>query len=247
MEIKNEVQANVRTWSQNVAKRSTQMVEDLLAHQEKHLGVVGSVLDTSTKLLDAVITAARDNIAAQTRTFETAKQLASSAADAEISRLRAQNDLLTRLLNEEQAKSAALRTDLIANISSMIVGFTEAQDASLRTAVNQVKAANETGITQMQGFTSQHTGAMDACATAAREFSRDLETRSAAVEGQRGEGQKVCLLTCGHVLTAGTRQRHDSHAPAARRVREAHGVGGRGACDQRGPVLHTSRQRVFKT
>lgn len=43
----------------------------------------------------------------------------------------------------------------------------------------------------MEGFASQHSDAMDAGARAAETFRRDLETRSAGVEAQRGEGQKV--------------------------------------------------------
>jgi kinesin family protein 11 len=69
-----------------------------------------------------------------------------------ISRLQAQNTLLAQLLKSEKSKTARLRTDLLHNLTTMIVDFTDAQDVSLTTAVQGVQAANEVGVSEMGGF-----------------------------------------------------------------------------------------------
>lgn len=191
MAIKNEVQASVRSWSQEVSERSTQMVGDLLQHQGQHLSVVGGVLESTAELLDAVISAARDNIQSQAEAFAQAKQKATSAADAELGRLRTQNELLSRLLAEERARTSTLRTDLITGISDMIVGFTEKQDASLSAAVSKVQAGNERGLEEIGQFASEHAAVVDDAMQSASAFSHVLEARSADVEKQRGKGAEV--------------------------------------------------------
>jgi kinesin family protein 11 len=243
--IKDEVQASVRSWSQDISARSTQMTEYLLDHQEEHLNVVGKVLDSTTQLLDAVITAARENIASQAMTFATSQALVTKATDAEITRLRAQNDLLTRLLTEEQTKSATLRTDLINNITSMIVGFTDSQDASLRAAVGKVNAGNDSGIEKVGAFASQHAAVIEQGSRLAASFSTNLESWSADVEGHRGQGDEVSQSCRLPMLITGTRNGRYRHEHAAWHVRRANHCGRRKACRDCGCVLWASGRCGF--
>jgi hypothetical protein len=69
--------------------------------------------------------------------------------------LRAQNVLLAKLLGEEKAKAARLRTELIGNLTNLIVGFTDAQDALWSEVVDKVQVANEQGVGEMERWIGQ--------------------------------------------------------------------------------------------
>ncbi|WWD19337.1 hypothetical protein CI109_103796 [Kwoniella shandongensis] len=150
--VKEEVQSSVREWAKGVSERSQKMVEDLLEHQQEHLTMVGSVLGSTADLVDAVITTARDHLAAEAASSLASRDAALRASSSEISRLQSQNLLLARLLSQEKAKTAKLRSELIGNLTSMIENFTDAQDASWTEVVDQVKVENEKGVEEMQTF-----------------------------------------------------------------------------------------------
>jgi kinesin family protein 11 len=63
--------------------------------------------------------------------------------------------LLAKLLGEEKAKTARLRTELIGNLTNLIVGFTDAQDASWSEVVDKVQVANEQGVGEMERWIGQ--------------------------------------------------------------------------------------------
>ncbi|RSH85668.1 kinesin motor protein cin8 [Saitozyma podzolica] len=143
--VSDEVQASVRQWAATVGERSGKMVEDLLEHQQGHLSMV-SVLDDC---------ADGSHLDAETEAHARAQERSKQMADQEISRLRAQNVLLAKLLGEEKAKTARLRTELIGNLTNLIVGFTDAQDASWSEVVDKVQVANEQGVGEMERWIGQ--------------------------------------------------------------------------------------------
>jgi kinesin family protein 11 len=55
-------------------------------------------------------------------------------------------------LSEEKRKTATLRTELVSNLTNLIVGFTDAQEVSLDSALTSVTAANDAGMREMQAF-----------------------------------------------------------------------------------------------
>ena len=128
------------------------MVDDVLDHQQNHLAMVSTVLGSTADLVDNVINTSRQHLVAEAQAAERSKALAHQTAAAEIVRLRAQNDMLTRILSEEKTKTAKLRTELVQNLTNMIVGFTDAQDASWTQAVEGVQKANEEGMGEMEKY-----------------------------------------------------------------------------------------------
>lgn len=152
LEAKDSVQQSVREWAQGVSDKSTKMVDDVLEHQQNHLAMVSTVLGSTADLVDNVITTTQDHLASEAQAAEKSKTLAHQIAAAEIGRLRAQNDMLTRMLLEEKAKTAKLRTELVQNLTNMIVGFTDAQDASWTQAVEGVQKANQVGMGEMERY-----------------------------------------------------------------------------------------------
>ncbi|CAD6590162.1 MAG: kinesin motor protein cin8, partial [Tremellales sp. Tagirdzhanova-0007] len=189
--MKNEVQVSVREWASGVSEKSTRMVEDLLEHQQEHLSMVGSVLDSTADLVDAVISTARDHLAVEAQSSVRLNQLTSDTANAEIARLRHQNILLTKLLEDEKAKTSKLRTDLVTNLTSMIVSFTDAQDASWSEAVAQVQSANDAGTLEMERFADVSTELCTANSVRANACMGELDMGAQTSVMQRGAGHEA--------------------------------------------------------
>lgn len=188
---KNSVQQIVRDWSRNVSDRSTAMVDDVLEHQQSHLSVVSSVLGSTADMIDSVIRSTRQHMAAEAAASERSKQLAHQMAAAEIVRLRSQNEMLARMLGNEKAKSAKLRTELVSNLTSMIHGFTDAQDESWTTAVEGVKQANTAGMAQIERYGDQVEHEWDEHTQRAERVEQELRGVESSTKRQRTDGQHV--------------------------------------------------------
>lgn len=186
--VRDEVQGAVSGWARAMESRATRMANELVAHQRAHLSTVGSVLDTTAALVDAVIAVAQDHVAAQEAHAERAATLASQAAADEVSRLRAQNTALTQLLADEREQGARARTDLFSGIAGLVERFTDNQEERLGTALARVRSANDSGVGKMEAFAAAHGGAMGDMAEGARSFRADLNERGEEAEAQRGCG-----------------------------------------------------------
>jgi len=144
-----------------------------------------------------------------------------------VTRLRSQNVLLGRLLAEEKAKTAKLRSELVTNLTSMIESFTDAQDASWSDAVAQVQAANDVGMTEIERFAEVSAELHSESSKRAGEYSEELvmggETASAQRKAGRGALEDV---------TTGLRTRlevygRDTSAQAGQHVEVVDGFCGR--------------------
>ncbi|WVQ72707.1 hypothetical protein IAR50_002267 [Cryptococcus sp. DSM 104548] len=153
--VKDEVQNSVREWAQGVSERSKSMVDELLEHQQLHLTAVGSVLASTSDLVEAIITTSQQHLATEAAAALRARELAIQRSASEADRLRAQNNLLMTLLAEEKSKTAKLRTDLIGNLTSMIQDFTDAQDEGWSGVVDKAKRDNQAGIESLEEFGEQ--------------------------------------------------------------------------------------------
>jgi len=191
LEAKNSVQQSVRDWASGVSAKSTKMVDDVLEHQQNHLAMVSTVLGSTADLVDNVITTTRTHLASEAAAAERSKALAHQTAAAEIRRLRAQNDMLTRMLSEEKTKTSKLRTELVQNLTNMIVGFTDAQDASWTTAVEGVKMANEEGMGEMERYGDLVEEDWEEKVGRAEVVEKELQGAQGSSKRQRVDGQHV--------------------------------------------------------
>lgn len=85
LHIKDGLQESIRQWASNINQRNTSLVEDVLTHQQEHLDMVGSVLDSTVDLVDAVISTARDHVEQERRAAEASRAAALDIAHAEVS------------------------------------------------------------------------------------------------------------------------------------------------------------------
>lgn len=191
LEAKNSVQQSVQDWASGVSAKSTKMVDDVIEHQQNHLSMVSTVLGSTADLVDTVITTTRTHLASEAAAAERSKTLAHQTAAAEIRRLRSQNEMLTRMLSEEKAKTAKLRTELVQNLTNMIVGFTDAQDASWTAAVEGVKEANEEGMGEMERYGDLVEEDWEEKAGRASAIEKELANAQGTSQRQRVEGEHV--------------------------------------------------------
>lgn len=191
MAVKAEILSAVRAQAQAETERFTKMGEALLIEQQKHLSTVSNVINSTADVVEAVLTAARTLNTAQNETLQSAKQQSNSAAEAEIARLRAQNQQLTQLLIDKDAETAKIREDLIAGVTNLIVGVTDAQNTSLRSAIGKIQAGNDAGLREVQAFKMSQSAAIDKGSASMETFAREIATQKEAFEDQRGNGQRA--------------------------------------------------------
>jgi kinesin family protein 11 len=223
LEAKNSVQQSVQDWAQGVSNKSTQMVDDVLEHQQHHLAMVSTVIGSTADLVDNVIVSTRNHLASEAKAAERSKALAHQTAAAEIVRLRSQNDMLTRMLSEEKAKTAKLRTELVQNLTNMIVGFTDAQDESWTRAVDGVRKANEVGMGEMEKYGDLVEEDWEEKTRRSREVEQELQGLQSDAKRQRVDGQHVSIFF-SHSNTAdqeGSERSHYWCSNATRIVRTA--------------------------
>ncbi|KIO18808.1 hypothetical protein M407DRAFT_31522 [Tulasnella calospora MUT 4182] len=148
-------------------------------------------VETATKAFKSAITTieditkeAQDFVQAERQAMSDIITISEEASAAEISRLRNQNSLLTTLLDSEKVKAEKMRDDLIKQVSTLLCGFTDARDKSMREAINSVRADIREGQQQMGEVEER-----------ARSVGRGAEVRYKEVEGRvnslSGEGRRV--------------------------------------------------------
>jgi kinesin family protein 11 len=108
-----------------------------------------------------------------------------------MARLRAQNELLSRMLAEEKSKTAKLRDGLISNLTNLVVGFTDAQDASWSSAISQVQAGNKSGIANMDTLATDIDERFVLAGQRTKEIQQEMVAAASATSGQRASGQTV--------------------------------------------------------
>ncbi|KAG8944135.1 kinesin motor protein cin8 [Tulasnella sp. 424] len=148
-------------------------------------------VETATKAFKSAIATiedvtkeAQDFVQAERQAMSDIITISEEASAAEISRLRNQNNLLTTLLDSEKVKAEKMRDDLIKQVSSLLCGFTDARDRSMREAIDSVRADIREGQQQMGEVEER-----------ARSVGRGAEVRYKQVEGRvvslSGEGRRV--------------------------------------------------------
>ncbi|KAL1755911.1 kinesin 2 [Schizophyllum commune] len=143
---------------------------------EKAVAGMGAVADT-------VAREAAEFAEAERAAAAEARGLAETAAADEVARLRAQNDALKLMLEDERTKAARQKDDLIQRISGLLGEFVAERDRGLRQAVGSTVRANEEGVKAMEGFAEAHGGKMDGMDARAADHS--VSVGKQALDGKR--------------------------------------------------------------
>ncbi|CAK5277692.1 unnamed protein product [Mycena citricolor] len=122
---------------------------ETFASSEKALRTMGNLVESMVQEMGSYIEAEREAVVE-------AKMISAGAATAEITRLRSQNAMLTRLLDEERLRGEKAKDDLLQRVSGLLGDFTKERDRGLREAVGAVQAENAKAEEGMLSFKRKH-------------------------------------------------------------------------------------------
>jgi kinesin family protein 11 len=159
---------------------------------------VENALKAMGSLVNTIIRDAREYVDSERESVLQAKALASTAANAEVSRLREQNAHLTKLLESEKIKAEKAKDELIQRVSGLLGEFTSARDRSLREVVSQVQAGNAKAETQMLQFGTKHGEVMDGMVARGRDSTVSMERRGTEGKRTRDGALKVSSSSLPH-------------------------------------------------
>ncbi|KAJ7709881.1 P-loop containing nucleoside triphosphate hydrolase protein [Mycena rosella] len=135
---------------------------------EKALKAMGSLVENVVREARAFVEAERDSVVE-------AKLLTANAAATEMARLRNQNELLVRMLEDEKLKGEKAKDELIQRVSGMLGEFTRERDRGLREAVGIVQAGNVKAEEGVQLFAHKHGEVAEAMEKKGKEVMKGVE------------------------------------------------------------------------
>ncbi|KAJ7774581.1 kinesin-domain-containing protein [Mycena maculata] len=135
---------------------------------EKALKAMGSLVENVVREARSFVEAERDSVVE-------AKLLAANAAAAEMTRLRNQNELLGRMLEEQKLKGEKAKDELLQRVSGMLGEFTRERDRGLREAVGIVQNGNIKAEEGMKVFERKHGEIVETMENKGKEVARGVE------------------------------------------------------------------------
>ncbi|KAJ7343439.1 kinesin 2 [Mycena albidolilacea] len=157
---------------------------EAFAAVEKSLKAMGSVVENVVREACSFVEAERDAVG------ET-KALAADTAAAEITRLRSQNEHLTRMLEEERLRGEKAKDELLQRVSGLLGDFTKERDRGLREAVGIVQAANVKAEEGMRVFERKHGDIAEVIEAKGKEVARSVEKRGGEAKRMRDGALKT--------------------------------------------------------
>ncbi|KAJ6547610.1 P-loop containing nucleoside triphosphate hydrolase protein [Mycena capillaripes] len=135
---------------------------------EKAVKAMGSVVESVVREACLFIEGERNSVA------ET-KLLAATTAAAEMTHLRNQNELLTRMLEDEKLRGEKAKDELLQRVSGLLGEFAKERDRGLREAVGIVQAANVKAEEGMKVFERKHGDIAETMEAKGKEVARGVE------------------------------------------------------------------------
>jgi primosomal protein N'' len=109
----------------------------------------------------------------------------------QVERLRMQNQQLTELLDNEKIQSAALKDDLIKQISALLLNFTTTHSRNIDSAMQPVLQQNLAGITHLRAFEERYVTKAQASRDQISRYELQVNGMQEEYQTLRQEGHKV--------------------------------------------------------
>ncbi|KAJ7920103.1 P-loop containing nucleoside triphosphate hydrolase protein [Mycena leptocephala] len=151
---------------------------------EKALEAMGGLVENIVREARSFVEAERDSVVE-------AKMLASNAAAAEMSRLRNQNELLTRMLEDEKLRGEKAKDELLQRVSGLLGEFTKEHDRGLWDAAGILQDGNVKAEEGMKLFERKHGEIVEAMAAKGKELARGVEEQGGFAKRTRDGGLKT--------------------------------------------------------
>ena len=166
-------------------------------HNEGFFTLESSLTALST-MIDDVAKDALQFTEAEKSLMQQAKALAEGASNAEIQRLRKQNQALVKLLDDEKLNAQKDQNDLVQRISCMIGDYMDERDRSLRQAVGLVHDENKRAREALSTFAADHESVMNSSHDRVAEMNSILHEKSKESKRTRDVAFKVSLFSHRH-------------------------------------------------
>lgn len=141
--------------------------------------------------VETIVKEALSYIIAESKSLQEAKDLADSIANAEIARLKQQNDLLQRLLESEKMKASRAGEEFKQRVATLVDGFTAERDRSLREAFSEMSDSNTSAQKDMHRLAQQQGQQLDGVQQIGSDWSVSIEKRVVEAKRTRDGGLKV--------------------------------------------------------
>ncbi|KAG6814360.1 hypothetical protein H0H92_010946 [Tricholoma furcatifolium] len=143
-------------WGQTLTQTCRDACRNLDAMGTTTFKSIEEVLTAMLSLVDSVVHSTVEFVTAERENIQRAKELADGVSREEVNRLKRQNELLAKMLNEEKIKGGKAKDELIRRVSNLLGEFTIERDRSLREVTEVVQLRNREGEEEINAFKEKH-------------------------------------------------------------------------------------------
>jgi len=112
------------------------------------------------------------------------------------------------MLESEEQKAQTMQDELLKNVSSLVINFTNQRNKSLRDAGLSVRKAMKEGMSGMEAFAAEHNKRMDAMLNSSQATARDVVKKGDAGRDGAEEMERALGVVGGEVRTGLTNYQH---------------------------------------
>ena len=198
-DISDRLKNGLETWGLDLRKGCEDICREAesgtlsgIASMEKALKVLGSLVET-------IACEARDYVRAEQKSIAQADLLVNKMANTEITRLRQQNEMLSRLLENERLQGERAKDELIQRISGLLVEFTKERDRNLTDAVVALQESNGAAEEETKTLSARHAEITAAMSRRGENIGTSLNKRNGEAKRTRDGTLKVghhALMFC---------------------------------------------------
>ncbi|KAG8936615.1 kinesin motor protein cin8 [Tulasnella sp. 418] len=171
-----------------------ELIVKMTAINDQGLNTAAKALTDMSELVGLVLSETNSYIEHERKAHQDILDMTDQATQAEVQRLESQNSLLTTLLDSEKAKAERMRDELLQQVSSLLVNFTDARDKSVREAVCAVRSDIAQGQKEMQEFAEDMKSQVDGALTQGTEVTSLVERRGGENKRLRDGGLKALSM-----------------------------------------------------
>ncbi|KAM6500504.1 kinesin 2 [Amanita muscaria] len=148
------------SWTEKWEETLQQQRQTLETMHKEGFSTLENSLKTSSALMEGNARDVIQFIEAEQSLIQQAKSLVDNASNAEIQRLRKQNQALVKLLDDEKQRSQKTQDDMVQRISSMLGDFMSERDRNLRQSLGLVHDENKQATEIFSDLSTSHGGVM---------------------------------------------------------------------------------------
>ncbi|KAF9264663.1 kinesin-domain-containing protein [Marasmius fiardii PR-910] len=189
------LQTGSKKWEETITATNEEIHLQLDGALANIFSEFANVIRTLYTLLESVLSTTSKFVDSQCESVLAAHATANDLAQAEIVRLRKQNQELLQVVEQQKVESARAKDDLIQRVSGMLGDYVEVRDQNLREALLPMQRANESAIKSVGSFSEQHKTITSGIQGEGAAMSRQLEKAKTQSRAMTEESTKVTTAT----------------------------------------------------